>query len=171
MRSVILKVGWDMRRALGRRSGRVVLVLAVVSAAIIIANLATAAATAQAPTVGAPDVSLVAPADVQLHVGETATLDGGALQVTLTQVAEDSRCPEHAECVWSGQAVVMLHVVVDGVDQGEAQAAMFPGAELHSRPNMDATADRYVLALTDLQPYRQMDKSQPLDQRVAMIHV
>jgi hypothetical protein len=36
---------------------------------------------------------------------------------------------------------------------------------------IDATVERYVFSLTDLQPYPQASQPQPLDQRVATLHV
>jgi hypothetical protein len=109
------------------------------------------------------------PADVHLHVGDTVTLDGGALQVSLEQVAEDSRCPMDVMCVWQGRALVELHVTVDGVDRGLVSATLVPGPQ--RLPDLDAIVERYAFSLTDLQPYPQASQPQPLDQRVATLHV
>jgi hypothetical protein len=111
-----------------------------------------------------------APADVELRVGETATLDGGALLVTLAEVTEDSRCPRNVMCVWSGRAVVTLHVVVDGTDHGDVPATMYPTPRNQPSPQLDATVDRYVLSLTGLQPYPDTSQTQPVE-RVATVHV
>jgi hypothetical protein len=115
------------------------------------------------------DDALPVPADVELHVGDVATFDGGALQVALVQVEEDSRCPSNVMCVWQGRAVVRLHATVDGVDRGEVTASLDPGSQ--RSPDLDAVVDRYVISLTDLQPYPQTGQSQPIDQRVATMHV
>jgi len=158
----------------GRGFTHAVLLMAV-GLSVVIAGLTGPAGQADAEAISAPaqvpagvrqssDV-LPIPADVQLHLGETATLDGGELQVSLVQVEEDSRCPMNVMCVWMGRGLVRLRATVDGVDKGEVTAST------NSGPDPDAVVDRYVLSLTDLQPYPQAGQPQPLDQRVATIHV
>jgi hypothetical protein len=176
MRPVAPKARTGARRACGRAITHALLLVTVVLA-VGMATLAPAAATAQtpstepAPSDGPPAAGLALPAEVQLRVGETAALDGGALQVELVQVAEDSRCPMDALCVWLGRAVVVLHVIVDGVDRGEVTVTLYPGTRPQSSSDLDATVDRYVLSLVDLQPYPRASQPQPLDQRVVTIHV
>lgn len=114
-------------------------------------------------------IVLQSPADVQLKVGESATLDRGALTVTLLAVTEDSRCPKDVLCVWSGQAVVALHVELDGLDRGEAKATLLPGRR--DQPHLAATVDRYVLTLTDVQPYPDRSHPEPTLETVATLHV
>jgi hypothetical protein len=111
------------------------------------------------------------PVDVQLHVGETASLEGGALQVTMLQVSEDSRCPMDVLCVWMGRAVVSLHVLIDGVDRGDVNVTLYPGPRTQRAPDLDATVDRYAISLADLQPYPVAGRPEPLDQRIATLRV
>lgn len=143
--------------------------LSVLGLAIGVASLLPPDATAQVqlPATAAQQT----PADVQLHVGESASLDDGALLLTLVQVTEDSRCPKDVLCVWMGRAVVQLHAVVDGVDRGDASAALYPGAPNAGATDREATIDRYVISLADLQPYPAASQPQPLDQRVATLRV
>jgi hypothetical protein len=151
------------------------LVLFVLGLAIGISTVAASAETAPSASSLGPWASQVAPAqtpaDVQLRVGETVDLDGGLLQVTLTEVREDSRCPMDAMCVWTGRAVVVMHVVLDGVDRGDLTATLYPSPRNQPSPELDAAVDRYVLSLADLQPYPAASQPQPLDQRVATIHI
>jgi hypothetical protein len=154
--------------ALGRSIGHVML-LAAIGLAVAVASFLPLAVNAQAGSAGAAIDGGPVPADVQLHVGETAALDGGAVQVTFTQVAEDSRCPKDVLCVWAGRALVELHVWVDGADKGLVTASLMPGSP--PSQELDATVERYVFSLTDLQPYPQASQPQPLDQRVATLHV
>ena len=74
-------------------------------------------------------------------------------------------------CVWMGRAVVGLHVVLDGVDRGDVDVTLYPGPQTRGSPDLDATVDRYVISLADLQPYPVAGNPQPLDQRVATIRV
>jgi hypothetical protein len=159
--------------------GRIVahaLLLAIVALAVGIGAMLPAVATAQTqvPSTGSSPSAAdgaALPADVQLRVGETSSLDGGALQVTVAQVIEDSRCPMDVMCVWMGRARVALHVVVDGADRGDVTVTLYPSPRNQPAPELDAMVDRYVLSLTDLQPYPRAGQPQPLDQRIATIHV
>lgn len=47
--------------------------------------------------------------DKALHVGETRRYDSG-LKFTFLAVKDDSRCPINAQCVWAGDAEVVLWV-------------------------------------------------------------
>jgi len=111
------------------------------------------------------------PADIELRVGQSATLDEGALEISLVQMVEDSRCPMNVMCVWMGRAVVSVHVTVDGVDRGDATVTLSPGPMTEQSTDLNATVDRYTLILGDLQPYPRAGQPQPLEQRVATIHV
>ena len=146
----------------GTIAGAVLLATAILAVAMI--GLTPLGARAEAEAIQTP-------ADVQLHVGETTTLDGGALQVTLVQVEEDSRCPMKVLCVWTGRAVVRLHATVDGVDKGEVTASLYPGPQSQGPSEHDAVVDRYLISLVDVQPYPVAGQPQPLDQRVATLHV
>jgi hypothetical protein len=48
--------------------------------------------------------------EIQLKIGETVTLDGGNLTIKFKSLAGDGRCPEGIECVWTGNAKVILEV-------------------------------------------------------------
>ena len=109
------------------------------------------------------------PADLSLKVGETVFVDDGALKVTLLAITEDSRCPKDVMCVWAGQAIVALHIELDGADRGERTARLMPGRE--GQPDLAATVDRYTLALVDLQPYPDRSHPEPTLETVATLHV
>lgn len=163
------------------------LILAALGLTLGFAGTTPPSATAQVETTEHPDVttpeesateagtprsvSPQVPGDVQLRVGETATLEGGALEVSMVQVSEDSRCPMNVMCVWTGRAVVGLHVVLDGVDRGDVNVTLYPGRRPQNASDADATVDRYVISLVDLQPYPVAGQPQPLDQRVATLRV
>ena len=153
-----------LRAALARGATNT-LILAALGLAVGLAGLVPTAATAQVEQV--PQI----PGDAQLRVGETASFEGGALQVSMVQVSEDSRCPMDVMCVWMGRAVVGLQVVVDGVDRGDVDVTLYPGRQAQPSPDANATVDRYVISLADLQPYPKASQPEPLDQRVATIRV
>jgi hypothetical protein len=146
---------------------RAVLVAAATSVAVAILGIGSGLVSRPA----AAQDAIPIPTDLQLRVGDTATLDGGALQVSLVKVEEDSRCPANVMCVWAGRAVVRLHATVDGTDRGEVTASLYPGRPRQQPSDLDAVVDRYVLSLTGLQPYPMAGQDQPADQEVATIRV
>ena len=48
--------------------------------------------------------------EFNLKVGRAVTLDGGGLRVRLARVVSDSRCPVDVQCVWAGNAEVLVEV-------------------------------------------------------------
>ena len=46
--------------------------------------------------------------EFEVRVGQLVTVEGERLRVTFSRVAEDSRCPEGVQCVWAGNAKVVL---------------------------------------------------------------
>lgn len=45
---------------------------------------------------------------VEIKIGQEKKIEGGDLRVAFDRVAEDSRCPEGAQCIWEGNARVRL---------------------------------------------------------------
>ena len=45
-----------------------------------------------------------------LAAGQTVTVTDTALQLTFTNVVEDSRCPTQVTCVWAGQVIIEVEV-------------------------------------------------------------
>jgi hypothetical protein len=62
---------------------------------------------AQAPVPEKQDSPVAQNKTFRLKIGESATIFGGTAKVT--DVLEDSRCPESAECVWTGTVKVRIH--------------------------------------------------------------
>ena len=46
--------------------------------------------------------------EFRLRLGERVTIADIGLTVTFADVAEDSRCPSKAQCVWAGDAIVVI---------------------------------------------------------------
>ena len=60
------------------------------------------------PAAPARDAALDSEFDIR--VGQRVTIEGERLRVTFDRVAEDSRCPEGVQCVWAGNARVVLRL-------------------------------------------------------------
>lgn len=48
--------------------------------------------------------------EFELRNGQSVRVEGERLTVTFSRVAEDSRCPEGVQCVWAGNAKVVLRL-------------------------------------------------------------
>lgn len=48
--------------------------------------------------------------EFEIKVGRVVALDGGAVRVRFARVASDSRCPADVDCVWAGDAEVLVEV-------------------------------------------------------------
>jgi hypothetical protein len=113
------------------------------SAAALAAGLSLvvgAAATAESESV----VLLGQP--FALAEGESAVVDG-ALNVRFNSVVQDSRCPTDVQCVWAGNAEIMVEVAA----AGEASATL----ALNTNPSFatEAAYLMYAIELIDLTPY------------------
>ena len=102
--------------------------------------------------------------DFTLKTAASVTLDSKALTVRFDRVAEDSRCPEGARCITSGDATVILTATLRG---GQPRRL-----ELHTNEE-PATAEipGFQIALVGLVPKPGVDR--PVAQRdyVATLHV
>src|SRR5919206_5039217 len=46
--------------------------------------------------------------EFKIKVGRTVTLKGESLRLRFVRVADDSRCPTNVDCVWAGNAEVLI---------------------------------------------------------------
>ena len=98
------------------------------------------AATAQTARVGG---------EFEVKAGRVVTLDGGALRVRLARVASDSRCPADVNCVWAGNAEVVVEVGGKGW-RGRRTLTLNTSAA-PERPR-EGRFGRYTLRLVGLAP-------------------
>jgi hypothetical protein len=82
-----------------------------------------------------------------LTPGQAVSVNSARVQVTFERVSEDSRCPTDVNCVWEGDAVVVLKVKAE--DQEATREVHTQGGASRSR---HATAGRYVVTLVRLEP-------------------
>ncbi|MFE3446066.1 hypothetical protein ACFXNW_23815 [Nocardia sp. NPDC059180] len=132
----------DRRRARYRRAG-------VIGCSLLLIGLP--ALTGCGETKGEePPLSVTAALGQQftLAPGATGHIDDDRIRVTFHEVRDDSRCPTDVQCVWAGDAIVVVSAATGGGD-----AARY---ELHSnggpdRPRTVRVAD-YEIELIDLTP-------------------
>jgi len=86
---------------------------------------------------------------LELREGETASVEGADLSLRFVKVRVDTRCPEDVDCVWAGEAVVVL-----AVSGGEAEPREL---ELHLGGDAVACAGA-AIRLVALAPARRSDR-------------
>ena len=87
-------------------------------------------------------------AEFTLEVGDRAILDAAHTIVHFVAVAEDSRCPSQAQCVWAGDGAVVLEIAPAAGDAAEDT--------LHTNPESGPGAVSlagYELTLLRLDPF------------------
>ena len=104
-----------------------------------------------ASSVGQPREKLIVlEQEFKLKIGETAKLKPEGMEVEFHSVAEDSRCPTGVNCVWAGNAKILLKVKKDA---GQP-------ADVELNTNINPKTSRYLeyeLRLRELRPYPASD--------------
>ncbi len=82
---------------------------------------------------------------VQLQIGGKIDCKGAPIQ--LVAVKEDSRCPQYANCVWEGQAVIQLAL-------GDRDRQMVDLTLRDGKPELASKSiGGYIYRLSDVTPY------------------
>jgi hypothetical protein len=103
-------------------------------------------------------------ADFTLKLAATASVDGTALTVRFDKVGEDSRCPDGAQCIVSGDATVSLTATVRGSQPRHL--------ELHTDLEpMTAEIPGFEIALVGLAPRPAVDRPVRDRDYVATLHI
>lgn len=102
--------------------------------------------------------------EFDIAVGQEARLDGTPIVLRFRSVSNESRCPSDVQCVWAGNAVVLL-----GLTMGE-----MPAAEAALNTTLDPKITKfggYSVRLVGLTPYPQTGKPIPAGSYVARLEV
>jgi hypothetical protein len=101
---------------------------------------------------------------ISLKINESAKLATNDLLVTFKAVTSDSRCPQGAQCVWAGEADVVLTVKA-GENSQDITVKVGAGAD-----NKAALAP-YMLRILKLDPYPVLNQSIQDSDRVIELRV
>lgn len=94
----------------------------------------------------------------QLKAGAIATVPDGA-KLRFDTVRSDSRCPIDAICVWAGDATIAITLMRSSGNESR---------DVHTIPaQSQITYSKYVIKLTELQPYPRSDRQTNLEDYVA----
>lgn len=119
-----------------RRLSRHGLVLVVLTCGVLLGNHA-AAQTASAGH------------EFELRAGESVAFDDGRLRLRFTRVASDSRCPVDVNCVWAGNAEVLIEV---GGRGWKGRRTLRLNTNPRGEGSSEARYGRYAIKLAGLAP-------------------
>jgi hypothetical protein len=113
--------------------------------ALVVVVVGAGSSAASGPGVpAAPSTVSTAPgAEVTLHLGQEAAVQGKDLTVRYIRVVDDSRCRPDMTCVWQGEAALAFLLSEPG--RGESTTA-----ELHSGPRTGPQATSFAASRVEL---------------------
>lgn len=103
--------------------------------------------------------------ELQLRLGESAVVHPGGIEVTFVTVQSDSRCGKGEQCVWEGDAVVVLRLASSTAG---AEERLLHTATTESRSSF---YDGHTVRLAALLPPPQAGRAIPPEEYVAVLHV
>jgi hypothetical protein len=115
---------------------------------IVCVALAAACAPATEPDTGSLE------REFGVREGEQVVVDDGRLTVGFQDVTEDSRCPTDAQCVWAGEATVVLRLWEQGREPAQVTLRTTEGKQT-------GTYGAYSVALRNLDPKPRTGGSAP----------
>jgi len=119
--------------------------------------------------VGFPACTSGAPAadgePFHLKVGDSAKIEGADLRIGFEDVPSDSRCPRNVQCVWAGEATVVLSVRSGSEEKTEVTLKVPPGGGA-TRTYRDLT-----IRIVGLEPQTESGKRMARDDYVVEIAV
>lgn len=128
--------------------------------------LAACATPSQPGGAGAPATAIQVQTNRQFEiaVGQEARLEGTSIVLRFGGVANDSRCPSDVQCVWAGNALVVL-----SLRQGEG-----PATDASLNTTLDPKITKfggYSIKLVDLKPVPNTGKAIAAGEYVATLEV
>ncbi|MDT7805579.1 MAG: hypothetical protein QOI78_9012 [Actinomycetota bacterium] len=110
---------------------------------VVVVGAGSSAASGQAAPTAPSTVGTAPGAEVTLHAGQEAAVQGKDLTVRYVRVVNDSRCRPTMTCVWQGEASLAFLLSEPG--RGESTTA-----ELHSGPRTGPQATSFAASRVEL---------------------
>ena len=124
--------------------------LAAIRGVCSVVVLTTACVRQPEPAAARADQTVVLGQSFRLARGKTAEVQGRGLRIRFEDVLEDSRCPAGVQCVWAGDARVVLRLTQSGHETwvDTLRLTLEPHAVTHGG---------YLVRLEGLAPARQQE--------------
>lgn len=89
------------------------------------------------------------------------------LAITFVEVSEDSRCPKGVNCVWGGEAIIVVNAAEGGQDLGNFSLTLRP-----DKINLAvASFSGYFIKFVSLDPYPVSDRLTRPEEYIASLGV
>jgi hypothetical protein len=96
---------------------------------------------------------------------QASSIDSEKIDITFTDLIEDSRCPSDVVCIQAGRATIAVSVAVNGTDAGQQNLTVGPNG------NSSATFGQYSIRLVKLDPYPVSTKQTAKEDYIATLIV
>ncbi|MGX9726510.1 MAG: hypothetical protein ACTFAK_04055 [Candidatus Electronema sp. VV] len=108
-----------------------------------------------------PEMPAPPPKSIEINYGGTA--EEGDLSIQFSSVSSDSRCPTGVQCVWAGNAEIVLELSGDGNH----------AAALNTNPQFPQSyrTSEHVVTLKELKPYPEAGQTIAVNDYVAVVTV
>jgi hypothetical protein len=126
--------------------------ITVVGGGFVLASLLLFAGTVVDGSFADDDEQARAGHEFKIKVGDVIKIDGEDLKIKFKNVAQDSRCPADVNCVWAGNAEVVLELTED-----KCTSALTLNTQDSNEPDK-GKAGRYKFKLVKLDPYPRSDR-------------
>jgi hypothetical protein len=138
--------------------------LILVNVALLFGGVEAFAATRRAAPAQAERVGR----EFKIKAGRTVTFKGESLRLRFVRVADDSRCPTNVDCIWAGNAEVLIEASAGGA-RGKKALALNTNAS-QGRAG-EGEYRRYTVKLVGLSPYPQSARKIRRDEYIATLLV
>ncbi len=98
--------------------------------------------------------------NIEIKNTQTKVLKNGGVEYTLyANSIEDSRCPEGVECVWAGEAKMILNLKIDGEEfKGLKLCLDCPQSKDYNKTvSISTKKQKYIIQLNDILPKPKKD--------------
>jgi hypothetical protein len=122
--------------------------LILVNIALLFGGVGTVAANRRAAPAQAERVGR----EFKIKAGRAVTFEGESLRLRFVRVAEDSRCPTNVDCIWAGNAEVLIEASAGGA---MAKKVLTLNTNASQGRAGEGEYRRYTVKLVGLSPYPQ----------------
>lgn len=88
------------------------------------------------------------------------------LSIKFSNVTEDSRCPQGAQCIWEGKISIVFDIIEKGEKTGEFTLSSNPDDSMKTQG-----INNYSISLVSVNPYPEIDKPFAKEDYIATISV
>ena len=136
-------------------------------------TITTSTSSSTSTTISSPDlknqdlkiINTELNTEFELKINQTANIESENIKIKFLDILEDSRCPSDVQCVWQGQARVLVNVEKNGQDLGD-----FILIDLADKEDLRIKDfNGYTIKLLKVMPYPKINEKVETDTTIRLI--